>query len=61
MVRSKAVRLGCAGGLSDGEAIVMIYDENHEPQTPKAGEIAITWIFAICLVCIILFVVGTTS
>ena len=46
------------GGLYDGEAVVMIYDENHNPEKHIAGEILITWIFAISLVAVLLLVVG---
>ena len=46
------------GGLYDGEAVVMMYDENHEPESHIGGEILITWIFAISLVAVILVIVG---
>ncbi len=36
----------------------MVYDENHEPEKHIAGEIAITWIFALSLVGVILFIIG---
>ena len=36
----------------------MHYDENHEPERHIAGEIAVTWIVAFCLVGVILFIIG---
>ena len=37
----------------------MIYNENHEPEDRIAGrEIAITWIFALSFVGVVLFIVG---
>ncbi len=46
------------GGPHGGEAVLMIYDEEHEPVKHMAGEVAITWIFAVSLVGVILFVIG---
>lgn len=36
----------------------MIYDENHDTEISVSKEIAGTWIFAISLVGVILFVLG---
>ena len=36
----------------------MIYDEKHEPEKHIAGEIAATWIFALSLVGIVLFIIS---
>ncbi len=36
----------------------MIYDENHDPEMSVSKEIAGTWIFAISLVGVVLFVLG---
>ena len=36
----------------------MIYDENHNPEISVSKEIAGTWIFAISLVGVVLFVLG---
>ncbi len=36
----------------------MIYDENHDPEIGVPKEIVGTWIFAISLVGLVLFVLG---
>ncbi len=36
----------------------MFYDENHEPEKHTSGEVAITWIFALSMIGVILFIVG---
>ncbi len=42
----------------NGEAVAMIYDENHDPEISVSKEIAGTWIFAISLVGLVLIVLG---
>jgi len=44
--------------LPNRETVAMIYDENHDPEISVAKEIAGTWIFAISLVGVVLFVLG---
>lgn len=36
----------------------MMYDDNHDPEIGESGEIVGTWVFAIALVGVVLFVLG---
>ena len=40
------------------KAVVMIYDENREPETGPLKEIVGTWIFAIIFVGLVMIVLG---
>ncbi len=46
------------GGPHGGEAVLTVYDEEHEPVKHMVGEVAITWILTVSLVGVILFVIG---
>jgi hypothetical protein len=39
----------------------MIYYENRDPETGSAKEIVGTWIFAICLIGLVFFILGIFS
>lgn len=36
----------------------MIYDEDHNPEKNIVGEVVGTWVFALCLVAVVLLVIG---
>ena len=54
-IRLQFVNTGSPHG---GEPVLVNDDENHESVKHIAGEIAITWIFALSLVGVILFIIS---
>lgn len=52
------MRLSCREQTLVSEAIVMIYDENHNLEKNVVGEVVYTWVFALCLIGVVLLVIA---
>lgn len=46
------------GATLVSEAVAMIYDEDHNLEKNVVGEVVCTWVFALCLVGVVLLVIG---